>query len=208
MPSTKPRITPEEHKRRETDPNWTWYQNRWRKKSYVIIKRKPRFCEACGKQLRENYKKDDRVCSHPKMHGKTQSKCQLWKQRKDRRIQVRHCAVCNEELHNPYANQKYCQLPEGKTPCEIAGQKIAESNRKSKNFKGHSNQNVPAKEKEEKVLTKRRCLGVLATEEKGDHYFMSESLFNRICPDCSNALQERKTDTYSFSDASKHREDE
>lgn len=190
---------------------------------YKKIKRtEKRFCEACGKQLRENYKKNDRVCSHPKIDKKTQSKCQVWKQQKDRGVRIRRCAVCNTELKFASANQKYCKRPphirrlcvDPRTKCEVIGQRVAEQNWRNRNkngrvpdkmFLGHANQNVA--KKVEVRHKKRLCLGVLTNEEKGKHYFMSISPFNRICPDCQNALNGRRTSTYKFATQSAHREE-
>jgi hypothetical protein len=63
------------------------------------------------------------------------------------------------------------------------------------------NRHVPHNKKPREITTTtkmRRCLGVLSTEEKGEHLFKSNGPHHRVCDECERTTRNRKVTTNKF----------
>ncbi len=194
-----------------------------RYKKHIPKKREARFCEICDAPLRKLYKSDERVCGHPKIPGKTQSVCQQMYARKTGATAYRQdttgrkCGVCKKVMGwMSNANQKYCKRPlylrryfvDPRTECEKIAQRKSEDDWRKKNKNGRIPRstetiNYPdhAIEIPEPVFTRRLCLGILSTEELGEHYFMSSGVHNRQCERCKIASDQRKVTAAKYDNA-------
>lgn len=180
---------------------------------HIPVARAGKACEICEAPLRSNYRKDERVCAHPKIPGTTQSVCQQMLARKTGATSPKQdttgkkCLTCGEVMiWVTNANQKYCKRPlylrqyfiDPRTMCEKTAQSQSEKDWRDNNKDGRvattpwSVQEAP-KGLLKIVYTKRKCLGVLTNDDElGEHYFLSDGVGNRVCERCRQSSETRK----------------
>jgi hypothetical protein len=160
-----------------------------KEKRYCII-------EDCGKELPEKARPTQLVCSDPVV-DLTNIKC-------------RECG--NVLVGVTDRRQVLCKLT--KKEKELTGEKWSKCQLKSKEkqlIQWRINRRdvrikTPKKiyhktedYKPKQVIKKRKCIGVLSHDDaKGEHWFDSNSPFNRVCDECQKHVSAMKSTTYNI----------